>query len=300
MSATGRSVTVRVPATSANLGTGFDALGLAVALHNRVTLEVVAADDPARTDAGDSLPVAAYERACAEHGIEPVAVRCTVAGDVPPSRGLGSSATCVVGGVLAARALHGTDWDDDELVRLGTLTEGHPDNVAPALLGGVVVSVAAADGRVHSVPVPVAPGALPEVLLLVPDHPVATAEARAALPASVPFADAVHNAARSALLVAALATGRTEALSEAVDDRLHQPHRAHLVPGVEDVLAAARASGASAACVSGAGPTLLVLSPATGTEAALSAHLADHPWSWQLRRVPLEAHGAAVEESVAA
>ncbi|MFL0458994.1 homoserine kinase [Kytococcus sedentarius] len=290
------TVVVRVPATSANLGTGFDALGLALGLYNTVTLTPLpdGATDPARAATADeSLPVAAYEHVCHAHGIEPLTVHAEVTGDVPSSRGLGSSATCIVGGVLAADALHGLGLGADELVRLATDVEGHPDNVAPALLGGIVVS-AVSGGRVHSLPVALPTGGELDLLLAVPAHPVSTEAARAALPAQVPHADAVHNAARSALLVASLATGRLELLGEAMDDRLHQPYRAGLVPGVTEILALARSSGAAGACVSGAGPSLLVVAPGPDTEARLTEHLAGHPWGWQLLRLPLDPTGARV------
>ncbi|WP_462417486.1 homoserine kinase [Kytococcus sp. Marseille-QA3725] len=287
------SVTVSVPATSANLGTGFDALGVALELRNRVKLTVVDEDAPERSRAEDHLVAAAYERACAEHGITPLSVACTVEGEVPESRGLGSSATCIVGAVVAAGVLHDRDWDATEHVRLATLVEGHPDNVAPAVLGGVVVSAMTGRG-VDSLPVPVPEGSMPDLLLLVPDHPVSTAAARGALPDRVPHGDAVHNAARSALLVAALATGRVELLGEAMDDRLHQPYREALVPGVADIHRVARESGAAASCVSGAGPTLLVVAPAAGTAVALQAHLTDHPWGWELHALPVDRVGARV------
>ncbi len=294
-------VSVRVPATSANLGTGFDAIGLALGLHNTVTLTPVA--DPAEATP-DHLVVQAYRRACTEHGIEPLPVHAEVTGEVPSSRGLGSSATCIVGGVMAAEVLHGQTWTPAERVRLATLVEGHPDNVAPAVLGGVVVSAQSTgvDGavRVDSLPVTLPDDAVPDLLLLVPDHPVSTAAARAALPAQVPLADAVHNAARSALLVAALGAGRLDLLGEAMDDRLHQPYRAPLVPGVMQVLQVARQAGAAAACVSGAGPTLLVLAPGDRTEAALQEHLAGHPWDWQVLQLPLDLVGAQVMPAVPA
>ncbi|WP_374929440.1 homoserine kinase [Kytococcus sedentarius] len=288
---------MRVPATSANLGTGFDALGLALGLFNTVTVTSLPDGPTAElpvTTAAESLPVAAYERACAEHGVRPLPVHAAVTGDVPSSRGLGSSATCIVGGVMAADALHGLGLDRPELVRLATLVEGHPDNVAPAVLGGIVVSATSGD-RVHSLPVPLPAGGGLDLLLAVPDHPVSTEAARAALPDRVPHADAVHNAARSALLVASLVSGRTELLGEAMDDRLHQPHRAGLVPGVTEILATARDAGAAGACVSGAGPSLLVVAPGPQTERRLRDHLADHPWGWELLRLPLDPTGAQVE-----
>jgi homoserine kinase len=174
---------------------------------------------------------------------------------VPPARGLGSSAAAWVGGLVAGNALLGGPLSRDALLALAARAEGHPDNVAAALLGGLTVSCALGDGRVATVSLPV-PGGVRWVVL-VPEVTSATAEARAVLPQSVPRADAVFNVQRVALLLAALQAGRLDVLGIALDDRLHQPYRLKLFPWMPAVADAARAAGALGCVLSGAGPSLL-------------------------------------------
>jgi homoserine kinase len=257
-------VHVRVPATSANLGPGFDTLGLALALHN----EVVAAEDD-----GVRISVEGYgakelprdERNVVARGVSlayeaagrafpGVALACV--NRIPPSRGLGSSAAAWVGGLVAGNALLGAPLDREMLLVLATRGEGHPDNVAAALLGGLTVACPRDDG-VSAVRLPV-PSAL-RWIALIPDLTAATAEARAVLPASVPRVDAVFNVQRVALLLAALQVGVPEALRVALDDRLHQPYRLRLFPWMPAVVSAARDAGALGCVLSGAGPALLAV-----------------------------------------
>jgi len=258
-------VHVRVPATSANLGPGFDALGLALALYNDV--EASAADSVSVAIEGEGagqLPtgadnvVARGVRLAFEAAGRPfkgVAVRCT--NRIPPARGLGSSAAAWVGGLVAGNALSGAGLTSDALLALATRAEGHPDNVAAALLGGLTVSCAAGDGAVTAISLPVPDGLA--WVVLVPTITSSTAEARAVLPASVPRADAIFNVQRVALLLAALQTRRREALPAALDDRLHQPYRRALFPWLPAVADAARGAGALGCVLSGAGPALLAL-----------------------------------------
>lgn len=278
-------VVVRVPGTTANLGPGFDCLGAAVTCANEFSFTVGVPGDR-------HLAADAYRATCADLGIEPVEVSVDGCGDVPRARGLGSSSTCVVAGVLAAAAIHGVDLSAEDAVSIATRIEGHPDNVAPAVLGGVVASMVTAGGATHAVRVPLAHEL--SLLALVPDQPLSTAAARAALPSSVPFPDAVFNVGRAATLVAALAAGDDAALADAFADRLHQPARAHLIPGVGEMLATATDSGALGAYVSGAGPTLMVVGPAPQTRHALEALLDGHPWEWDLRPLSIDPVGARV------
>lgn len=257
-------VSVRVPATSANLGPGFDALGLALSLHNevragpadRVTVEI-------EGEGADRLPrdernvVArgvrlAFEEAGRAFG--GCALSCV--NRIPTARGLGSSAAAWVGGLVAGNALLGSPLPHEVLLRLAVRAEGHPDNVAAALLGGLTVSCGTDDGALAvALPVP------PELrwIALVPELSSSTAEARAVLPRSVPRADAVFNVQRVALLLAALQAGQAGPLATAMDDRLHQPYRERLFPWMPRVTAAARAAGALACVLSGAGPSLLAV-----------------------------------------
>jgi homoserine kinase len=259
------SVHVRVPATSANLGPGFDALGLALALYNDV--EARAADGVTVTVEGEGagqLPgsaanvVARGVRLAFEAVGRPfkgVALRCT--NRIPTARGLGSSAAAWVGGLVAGNALSGGALTSDALLALATRAEGHPDNVAAALLGGLTVSCPGDDGAVTAVSLPVPDGFA--WVVLVPTITSSTAEARAVLPATVPRADAIFNVQRVALLLAALQARRSDALAAALDDRLHQPYRRALFPWMPSVVDAARRAGALGCVLSGAGPSLLAL-----------------------------------------
>jgi homoserine kinase len=265
------SIRVRVPATSANLGPGFDALGLALALYNDVVAEEAASttvriegEGAGRLATNDRNLVArgvrlAYE--AAGRAFRGVSLACV--NRIPAARGLGSSAAAWVGGLVAGNALLGAPLDRDALLDLAARAEGHPDNVAAAILGGLTVSCATAEGtRAIALPVP----ATLRWVALVPEITSATAEARAVLPVSVARADAVFNVQRVALLLAALQAGRADVLPVALDDRLHQPYRRRLFPWMPDVATAACRAGALGCVLSGAGPSLLAV--AAGDEAA--------------------------------
>jgi homoserine kinase len=261
---TDHAFTVRVPATSANLGPGFDALGLALALANRV--RVLPADRVVVTVEGEGAAVLQtgpenliYRAlaAVAEHlGKSPPSVRLECVNAIPLARGLGSSSAAIVAGLLAGNRLCGERLTAAQLLNLAVEIEGHPDNVTPALLGGVRVCVRA-DGQVLQTPVRLARPL--RTALFVPDFPMETEAARRLLPGTLSLADAVFNVGRAALLVAALANGDYALLREATRDRLHQPARAALFPAMSAFFAAALDAGAVGAFLSGAGSTLLAL-----------------------------------------
>lgn len=275
-------VHVRVPATSANLGPGFDALGLALALHNELLLEEsdrvlvsVEGEGAGRLETGTDNVVARAARMAFEAAGRPfrgAVLHCT--NRIPLGRGLGSSAAAWVSGLLGANALLGSPLDRDALLSLAARAEGHPDNVAAALLGGLTVSCW--DGeRVAAVTVPV-PSDI-QWVALVPRIESSTREARAVLPDSVPRADAVFNLQRVSLLLAALGAKRPDLLAIAMTDRLHQPYRLRLFPWMERTAAAARDAGALGCVLSGAGSALLAATAgpaeavARAMEVALSA-----------------------------
>jgi len=277
---------VRVPASSANLGPGFDVLAAALALHLEV--EVVEAGAFAvETDldiARDrrNLVVRAFERL---HPPDRFAFR--ISSTIPLSGGLGSSAAAIVAGLLAADHMFELGAD---VLALATELEGHPDNVAAALLGGF--AICGADGR----PARFEPPTGLEALLVVPHEAVRTAAARAALPAQVPMADAVHNVGCAALLTLGLARGDWDLVARGLDDRLHQPHRAHLYPRSAELVRDARSLGALGATISGAGPTVLVWCHYEQTATAAAA-LRERAEGWaDVLRVPFEAQGAHVVE----
>ena len=262
---------VRVPATSANLGPGFDAFGAALSLYDDVVAQV--SDEPGvRVDVhgegADSVPrdhrhlvAKTMLRAFDALGGRPRGLDLVCANRIPHGRGLGSSAAAIVSGLLLARALvvGGDDrLPDDDVLHLATEMEGHPDNVAACLRGGVILAWTTNAGRTEVLRLTPDPEIVPVVC--VPSTAVATKKARGLLPETVPHADAAHSAARAALLFPAL-TGRPDLLLEATDDRLHQSYRRPAYPRTLDLVGKLRAAGIAAA-VSGAGPTVLALTDA--------------------------------------
>lgn len=289
-------VTVTVPATSANLGPGFDCLGLALRCHATLWAEACRGDYtiagcPTAYASQDNLALRAYRLAQAHFGL-PGGVRMRLSSDIPVARGLGSSAALTVAGLAAACALHMDDLPRGELLTLAARMEGHPDNVAPALLGGLQAAVTAGDG-VHAVAYAVHP--CWRFAVLIPPFELPTSRARAALPDPVPRADAVYGVSRTALLLGALRDGDAGLLRVALDDRLHQPYRFPLIAGGAEVRALALRAGADGCCISGAGPALLAVGRDEGFIGRLCAALAgEHP-AWRALPIQVDARGARVE-----
>jgi homoserine kinase len=265
---------VRVPATSANLGPGFDALGVALGIHNTVHVEpaarvAVEVDGEGRGELETgpaNLVYRAFVVAAQRLGGAPPPLRLRCTNAIPLARGLGSSSAAIVAGLLIADRVFPDRLGRAELLRLAVEVEGHPDNVTPALLGGVQVCVRAEREVLHAavtLPRPL------RAVLFIPDLPISTEAARRVLPATVPLADAVYNLGRAALLVAALAAGDYRLLAEATRDRLHQPARTPLLPAMPALFDAALEAGALGACLSGAGSSLIAF--ADGTEQAVAA-----------------------------
>lgn len=297
-------IRVRVPATTANLGPGFDALGLALRLHNSVALE--AAPEPRIEIEGEgamALPRdpshLAYRAALAVAGARkgaaaPRAFHLRQHNRIPLARGLGSSAAAIVGGAAAANALLGGPLDVQGLIDLAAGLEGHPDNVAPAVLGGLVACVTTEAGKIRWTRL--IPRRL-RVVIAIPEFAVSTAEARRLLPETVPFRDAVFNVTRTALLVASLAEGQMDMLDEATRDRLHQPYRARLVPGLEAVFAAARAAGAHGVALSGSGPAVVAFGEAPGIGEAMRRAFESAGAECRVVDVEVDTEGTVVEGS---
>ena len=254
------TVTVRVPATSANLGPGFDALGLALEVAGTVTVSWAERAGRPSASRADQLALGAA-RALFERAGKPPPAGLSVhyRGDIPVGRGLGASAVLRVGAVVGANALLGEPLDREQVLHIAAEMEGHADNAAPALLGGFQVCVWGESGITHvSVPVP------PELraVVFVPDLDMPTAESRRLLPAGLSRRDCVHNIGRAALLVAGMATGRLDVLDVATQDVLHQPARSRLFPEMYDIFAAAREAGALCAYLSGGGSSIMALTTA--------------------------------------
>ena len=257
---------VRVPATTSNLGPGFDALGLAVQIYNHVEIEPAASlSIEIAGEGSNSLPraeenvmVQAFVRGCREIGIAAPTMRWRCRHEIPTARGLGSSAAAIVAGLMLADALSNGVLGLARVLDIATELEGHPDNAAPAVFGGLQSSVMA-NGVVLRVAVPTP--AIPALALFIPTFEMKTHDARALLPVSLSRADAVFNISRTALLVSALASGETRALDEATRDVLHQPARTALFPAMPLIFDAARRAGAHGVWLSGAGSTLAAFAP---------------------------------------
>jgi homoserine kinase len=281
----GRRRVVRVPASTANLGPGFDVMAAALALHTELeVLETgsfaVHTELDVPTDRSN-LIVRAFETL---HPADDFQFR--ISSQIPLSGGLGSSAAAIVAGLVAADHLFELDAD---VFAAATALEGHPDNVAAALRGGFVICQ---DAQVHAIPAPMGL----EALLVVPDEPVATELARRALPAQVPLTDAVHNVAAAATLTLGLATENWELIAAGLADRLHQPHRAHLYPRSMRLVEAAKDLGALGATISGAGPTVLVWCHYEQTGAVMERLTAEADGWAAVLRAPFESQGADVRE----
>lgn len=249
------TVTVRVPATSANLGPGFDALGIALDVTGDVTLTWAERSARFPETRADQFALAAARAVYQTAGKPaPPGLRVQYRGSIPAGRGLGASAVLRVGAVVGVNELLGRPFDQEHMLRIATELEGHADNAAPALLGGFQVCVRTEE-RVHHVAVPLPAGL--RAIVLVPDLDMPTNESRRLLPASLERRDCVHNIGRAALLVAGLATGRLDVLDVATQDTLHQPARAKLFPEMFDIFAAARAAGALCAYLSGGGSSVM-------------------------------------------
>jgi homoserine kinase len=277
----GRRTTVEAPATIANLGAGYDCLGLAIELPLRVTVEARPLEGGPEVDLtveGDcvgELPedrsnrfVVALEGGLAELGIdglEGIGWAIRMSNPIPLERGLGSSAAATVAGVVAAEGLAGVALGTAAMLRIATRVEGHPDNVAPSLFGGLVASIALED-RVEAVRLDPPRSLL--VVAWIPERKLPTSEMRRVLPDDVPRQDAISNLARVAVGVAGLASGRTDVLRLLTEDRLHEPYRAAVYPELPVLTVAAREAGAIGACLSGAGSTIVAFVDATDESAA--------------------------------
>ncbi|MFT2817921.1 homoserine kinase [Leifsonia sp. A12D58] len=305
----GRSVTVQVPATSANLGPGFDTLGLALALYD--TLHVTARDEPGvhvevhgigegevPTDESN-LVVRAIAHTFDAFDLPLPGLDLVAHNSIPHGRGLGSSGAAIVSGIMAAKGLlEGiVEIDSEKLLALATDMEGHPDNVAPALFGGLTIAWTTPEGPKHKKLI-VHRGVSP--LVFVPEHVMSTALARSLQPESVPHEDAVFNVSRSALLIAALIQS-PELLLAATEDKLHQSYRAAAMPETNKLITLLREQG-FAAVVSGAGPSLLVLASDPGQRlvaADLVARESDTPWQALMLAVDFQGASVSVTEPAA-
>lgn len=260
-----KKVSVRVPATSANCGPGFDTLGLACTLYNDLTYEIVDGKGFQLDVIGEGAEyLKPYGRNLAFASFlkvwnkitdnERIALKVSMNNRIPMSRGLGSSSSAIVAGLYAANVLCNNYYSKEELLDIATEIEGHPDNVAPAIYGGFTISYMEQE-KAHSLRM--LPAKPLKFIAVVPERKLPTILARQAIPETVLHKDAVYNVSRASLLVGALLGGHYEFLQMALNDKLHQPYRAHLIPGLDDVFSAAKDAGAYNAIISGAGSTVM-------------------------------------------
>ncbi len=287
-------VSIRVPATSANMGPGFDSFGCALSLYNSYTFEIIEeglqiTGCPEEFQNSNNLSILAYKEAMQAMGLPMDPLRLEISSQIPVCRGLGSSSAMLVAGAMAANCLHGSPLPKEELLNLCTKIEGHPDNLAPAIFGGMTASLMR-DGKPVMARFP-----LSEKLrftALIPDFHLSTELARSILPKQIPFADAVFNISHAALLLRALETADIEMIAFALNDRLHQPYRKGLISGYDEAEAIAKACGAAAFCISGAGPTCLCLSDNEEVGQKLQKELPTRLPTWQVLPLTLDLDGA--------
>jgi len=291
------AVKVTVPATTANLGAGFDCIGAALTLYNQfsftpateLSFSVMGAEAKRVKTDESNLAYQAFVKLYESIGQTPPPVHIDIELGVPLARGLGSSATAIVGGLVGANRLAGSPLGEIEVMNLAIALEGHPDNVVPALLGGCRLAASDTSQNWAICDIPWHESIIPVVAI--PNFELSTAEARRVLPTEVSRADAIFNAAHLGLLVRALQTGNNDWLRAALQDRLHQPYRQALIQGFEAVRAAALEAGAWGLIISGAGPTMLALvdkAQAAGVERAIAA-------AWQSAGVMADVRSLSID-----
>ena len=295
---------IQIPATSANMGPGFDSIGVALKKYNHIWVEEIAEGVQIEVKRKQEIPVPLDETNLIyqtmkhfydQKGLKLPGIHIIQEDYIPMIRGLGSSAACIVGGLLAANALAGNLCDKDELAQMAAKLEGHPDNSNPAIYGSMVVGAQEPE-RMNYVRLE-----LPEDLIfaiMVPDFPVSTADARRVLPNDYSRGDMVFNASRAALLVASMMTGKYENFDMAMQDCVHQPYRAQLIPGMDEIFAHAKEFGALASYLSGAGSTLMALvtkEKAEEFKRKMSAYLQTLEHRWELELLLPDLKGATVE-----
>jgi homoserine kinase len=284
-------ITVAVPCTSANLGPGFDSFGVALDLENRVefspspqlaiTVSGLGAERVSRE--ANNLVYRSFAHFYQSQKLPVPSVKIHIETAVPLSRGLGSSATAIVAGLVGANEMAGKPLTDSKLLELATELEGHPDNVAPALLGGCQLALCTRKG-VLSIPLAWHPSIC--CVVVVPAFELSTRKARAVLPKKIPRADGIFNSVHTALLVKALESGNPLWLQEALQDRLHQPYRMALIPGFEALQQTALEQGAYGMVLSGAGPTVLALCPEEAVQEVGSSLV----YTWGQHKITAESH----------
>lgn len=290
-------ITVRVPATSANIGPGFDCLGLALGLYNDIgfeesgeELQISGCEEKYR--GADNLAYQGYLNALAYCGMEPPkGLKIHISADIPVSRGLGSSAALTVAGIAAASELRGMSLSKEEMLVIANNMEGHPDNAAPAIYGGLTAAIVE-----NSKPIVMRYEVCRSLKFtaLIPDYETLTEEARAMLPGTVDRADGVYTVGRLAVMLKALELGDMEALAASLLDKLHQPYRKKLIPGFDEIRSIAMENGAAGLVISGSGSTLLAVGGEGNFDVRMQNALKDIPGSWVVKTLGVDYEGVRV------
>ena len=294
-------IRIQVPATSANLGSGFDSLGIALTLYNPVWMEE---DDRLTISCKDSVDVPkdennliywAVKQLYQECGRKLPGLKLIQENNIPLARGLGSSSACIVAGILGANRLLGNPFSRSDLINLAAKIEGHPDNTSPAIEGGLVAS-AMEGGRIYSVSVPVSEKL--QFAVFIPPFELKTEMARSVLPETYSRADVVYNLSRSALMTASLFSGKLENLRVAVGDRIHQPYRSGLIENFDNVFRMSYELGSLGTYISGSGPTIIAMVPRENMQTFITyaeGHMKEKGISgWEIRFLSVDSQGAQV------
>ena len=297
---------IQTPATTANMGPGFDCIGMALQMYNHLWVEelesglVIESKNPNTRVPTDerNLIYASILRFFKETGktVPFKGLRLVQRDDIPQTRGLGSSAACIVSGLTAANALSGNMLSKKELAEMASMIEGHPDNAAPAVLGGMVVAAMSGGGGLDYVKMDMSAAVKAGIRfgVMIPDFSLSTEKARKALPDMYSRADVVFNASRAALMVAAMHAGDYSLLSTATEDRIHQPYRSEYIPGMKEIFAEAKALGAQGVFLSGAGPTLIAIYDSNEVRSGLTACLRTMNDAWMLLELEPDMEGVVV------
>lgn len=291
-------IRIRVPATTANLGPGFDTLGAALNIYNHFTFEQIKSGLEIRGAASyhsdqNNLVYRSMLRTFEKTGYRPCGIRITIDSDIPISRGLGSSASCIVAGVMAAGIMSKADFTREDVLRIATEIEGHPDNTAPAIFGGLIVSIMQ-DADIIYNKVDIASSF--KFIAMIPDFTLSTQMARSVLPKQVDHKTAVKNIGRVSLLISALSNGRLDLLRHALEDDLHQPYRARLINDYDDITKKCAELGSLGSYISGAGPTIMCLreNDHIDFDNNMRQYLAALSDKWILKELDIDNEGAMI------
>ena len=291
-------IKVKVPASTSNIGPGFDSLGLALSLYNHFSfketesgLTIIGALEGEKDT--DNLVYQAMLQTFEHIGYQPRGLTIKIDSSIPISRGLGSSSTCILAGVIGGNEIAGAPLSKEQLFKLATEIEGHPDNIAPALFGGFQISLMDANGLYHN-QLQIAEGL--KFIALIPDFSLSTQESRDVLPEKIPHKHAVENIGRVSLLLSALANGRFDLLKPSLKDSLHQPFRSNLVKGYNQVLQTSYENEALGVFLSGAGPTTMAI--VTGDNVTFESKMKDYfkvsNYNWKVIELKIDTDGAIV------